>query len=166
MEEPQAMTRSKIRVRECPNCGSTHVETRTLPDRFQYGSAPKAVELEALVPFRKCADCGFEFTDSDAEDARHEAVCRHLGVMTPSEVRALREEYGLTRAEFAERTRIGEASLARWETGLLIQNRANDNYLYLLRFSESWKRLEDRFGPKAQTEHHSSVSEPGPQSVP
>jgi putative zinc finger/helix-turn-helix YgiT family protein len=135
----------KPKVFECPNCGSMRIDTRIIKDKFQYGSGAKAVELEALVPFRKCPDCGFEFTDSEAEDLRHEAVCRHLGVMTPTEIFALRKNYGLTRAEFAERSRIGEASLARWETGELIPNPANDCYLYLLSFPENLERLENRY---------------------
>jgi putative zinc finger/helix-turn-helix YgiT family protein len=134
----------KTELLECPNCGSKRVESRTVRDVFQYGEGPKAVQLEAAVPFRKCADCGFEFTDAEAEDLRHDAICQHLGLMTPSEIIALRKELGLTRAQFAERSRIGEASLARWETGQLIQNAANDNYMYLLKFAENWERVHTR----------------------
>lgn len=136
------------RAFECPNCGSMRIETRNITDKFQYGSGAKTASLEALVPFRRCADCEFEFTDSEAEDIRHKTICRHLGVMMPAEIVALRKKYGLTRAEFAEKTRIGEASLARWETGELIQNLANDGYMYLLSFPENLKRLEHRY--KAQ----------------
>src|SRR4051812_48974401 len=85
---------------ECPDCGSTQVETQLIKDRFQYGSGPKAVELEALVPFRKCIDCGFEYTDSEAEDSRHEAICRHLKVMAPAQIIELRRQYSLSRAVF------------------------------------------------------------------
>lgn len=134
----------KPAVFECPNCGSMRVETRSVRDRFQYGSGTKSVELEALVPLRKCADCEFEFTDSETEDLRQEAVCEHLGVMTPAQITALRKKYDLTRADLAEITRIGEASLARWETGELIQNPANDQYLFLLSFPENLHRLESR----------------------
>lgn len=130
---------------ECPNCGSNKVTTRLSLDRFAYGSGPDAVQLEATIPFRRCADCAFGYTDSEAEDIRHEVVCHHLGVMAPTEVLGLRISYGLTRAEFAEATRIGEASLGRWETGQLIQNPANDNFLYLLGFRENWERLKARF---------------------
>jgi DNA-binding transcriptional regulator YiaG len=143
MNEPIRAQRSVSE--ECPNCGSTNVTTRRSIDRFVYGSGSDAVELKANVPFRRCSDCTFEYTDSEAEDIRHEAVCRHLGVMAPAEVLDLRDSYDLTRAEFAEATRIGEASLARWETGQVIQNPANDNFLYLLRFRENWERLKARF---------------------
>ncbi|SRR6266545_3764227 len=136
---------SNTRVFECPNCDSNRVETRNIVDKFQYGSGAKAASLEAKIPFRRCADCKFEFTDSEAEDLRHEAICRHLGVMTPAEIVALRKRYNLTRAEFADKTRIGEASLARWETGELIQNPANDMYMYLLSFPENFARLDERY---------------------
>ena len=39
----------------------------------------------------------------------------------------------MTRSEFAEVTGLGEATLGRWETGALVQNRANDRYLRLMR---------------------------------
>jgi DNA-binding transcriptional regulator YiaG len=147
---------AKPKIYECPNCGSTSIETRIVLDKFQYGVGAKAVELEALVPFRNCADCNFEYTDSEAEDLRHEAVCRHLGVMTPAEIIAVRKKHGLTRSEFADKTRIGEASLARWETGELIQNPANDAYMYLLSFPENLERLENRH--KARQAHTLSIN--------
>lgn len=145
MTEHNVSQRVKAQLIECPDCGSTNVETRKLKDRFQYGSGSRAVELEALVPFHRCSDCGFEFTGADAEDARHEAVCRHLKVMPPIEVVGVRQRYGMTRAAFAEKSRIGEASLARWETGQLIQNAANDNYLFLLCFADNIDRLDARY---------------------
>src|SRR5688572_14097558 len=80
---------------ECPNCGSIRVATRNALDRFQYGTGSKAVQLAVEVPFRSCVDCGFEYTDSDAEDLRHEAVCHHLGLLAPSEILALRDKYQL-----------------------------------------------------------------------
>jgi DNA-binding transcriptional regulator YiaG len=134
--------------RECPNCGSRSIATRNVVDRFTYGTGADAVQLEAEVPFLRCAECSFEYTDAEAEDRRHEAVCRHLNVLVPEEIRELRDSYDMTRAEFAQATRIGEASLGRWETGQLIQNPANDNYLYLLNFRDNWERLKARFMPQ------------------
>lgn len=107
-------------------------------------SATEIVELKANIPVRLCSACGFEYTDYHADDARHSAVCQYLGVLTPSEVMAVRKAYGMTRAQFAHVTRIGEASLARWETGELIQNPANDNYLRLLRIPENMERLQGK----------------------
>lgn len=129
---------------ECPNCGAIGVETRVINDKFKYGVGSNAVDLEAKIPFRHCPMCEFEYTDAEAEDLRHEAICRYLKRMAPGEVADIRKRYELRRDEFAAKTRLGEASLARWESGQLVQNAAYDNYLYLLTFEENMKRLEER----------------------
>ena len=129
---------------KCGNCGGTAVATQLEPQQFEYGTAPNIVLLTASVPVRTCGDCGFRYTDEEAETARHDATCRHLGVMTPREVEATRRRLGLSRAELSKISRIGEASLARWENGLLIQNSANDQLLFLLTFPENLCRLRDR----------------------
>jgi hypothetical protein len=65
-------------------------------------------------------------------------------VLTPAEIAKVRESTGLSRAEFCELTRIGIASLQRWETGSLIQNAANDELLFLMSFSENVNHLRER----------------------
>lgn len=133
---------------ECPQCDSTDVKQRQEHETFRYGSADEAVELEATVTVLRCQNCGLEYTDDSAEDSRHEAVCRHLGVLTPREMRALRSKLGLSRMDFSQLTGIGSASLARWENGNLIQNAAADNLLFLLEWDENVARLQGRaFGP-------------------
>ena len=87
---------------------------------------------------------GFQFTAYVAEQLRHEAVCHHLGLMTPNEVKNLRQKYTYSQSEFSRVTRIGEASLSRWETGQLTQNAAYDQLLYLLTFSDNLERLRER----------------------
>jgi len=129
---------------DCPMCGGKNVHTTIEVEKFVYGAGPEAVELTARVPVRTCNACGFQFTDDVAEEVRHDAVCRHLGVMTPKEVARIRKAYGMSRAVFARLTRIGEASLTRWENGLLIQNPAYDQLLYLLTFPENLERLKFR----------------------
>jgi putative zinc finger/helix-turn-helix YgiT family protein len=129
----------------CPSCGHGTVQTTHIEHKFPYGDGDHRVELSATLPLRRCLECGVEFFDSVAEDLQHEAVCRHLGVMTPAEVRAVRQKAGsLSRAEFARITRLGEATIGRWERGELIQNAANDQLLYLLTFPENVVRLRDR----------------------
>ncbi len=129
---------------ECLSCGSTKTTRRKEVDEFEYKHANETHSLSAEVDVYSCADCGFEFTDSSAEDARHNAVCEFLNVQPPKHVKAVRLQYGLTRAQMAEVSRIGDASLARWESGALIQSGAYDNYLYLLRYSENMERIQRR----------------------
>src|SRR5207249_4533721 len=64
----------------------------------------------------------------------HEAICKTFGFLTPQEIRDLREKkLRMTQEEFAQLTGIGVATISRWERGRLVQNRAMDKYLRLLK---------------------------------
>ena len=70
----------------CPECGESEFTVSTEEDIFQYGAdyglnfnPPKVVKLTAHIPVHTCVSCSFQFTDYDAEELRHEAVCQHLG---------------------------------------------------------------------------------------
>ncbi len=120
-------------AQECPVCYSNSIETYTQTDSFKYGSGESAAELSVELPVRHCDSCGFEYIDREGERAQHNAVCKHLGILTPGEIVDVRKMYGMTRAEFARVTGLGEATLGRWESGSVLQNKANDRYLRLLR---------------------------------
>lgn len=47
------------------------------------------------------------------ERLHQEAVCRHFGVLTLAEIRHICEWYGMTLAEFANISDLGDASLRR-----------------------------------------------------
>lgn len=127
----------------CPQCGHSELETQRINSPFPYGTGADTVELDVRLPVRKCVQCGFEFFDEEAEDLRHEAVCHHLGVLTPAEIRSLRAKLGFSRAELARVTRLGEATIARWERGELIQNAGYDSLLRLLTYEENVRRLQE-----------------------
>lgn len=143
----------------CASCGSDHLTTRMEVDEFPYGIEGDPVILKARVKVFHCRDCQFDFTGPSAEVARHAAVCRHLGIMKPAEIREVREKYGLSRGAFASVTRIGEASIGRWEAGSHLQSRAFDNFLYLLRYEENLIRLRSRFKEFIAPETPSNVVE-------
>ena len=63
----------------CPECGESEFTMSTEEDKFKYDSGPKAVEVIVSVPVHTCVLCSFQFTDYEAEELRHEAVCQHLG---------------------------------------------------------------------------------------
>ena len=130
----------------CPICESHRVKTSDEQERFYYGKEPNPIEITVIVPVHTCEDCSFQFTDPEADQIRHDAVCKRLGVMNPEQIKKIRQQYGLTRADFSAITDIGEASLHRWENGLLIQNAAYDHYLYLLSFEENVRRIQRKKG--------------------
>lgn len=127
--------------RECANCDSTSLHLSCEVQAFPYGQDDAQVMLSAKVPVWTCGNCGEQFTNSVAEELRHEAVCRHLGRMTPAELRDLRGRYGDSQEEWHKRTGIGLASIKRWEAGSLIQNEAMDLFLWLLNDRNIGQRL-------------------------
>lgn len=140
----------------CPLCGGG-VTTAWTRHTFDYGSGESAVELSVDVPVRRCDGCDFEFTDEIAERLRHEAVCDHLGVLPPAAIRHIRERHGMTRAQFAQVTGLGEASLNRWENGLNIQTHANDRYLRLLEHPAIMRQLIELRDPRPRTRSASGL---------
>ena len=127
----------------CPMCGDTGVTTSWNRHIFDYGTGDSAVELTVSVPVRRCDTCEFEYLDEAAERLKHEAICRHLGVLSPAEIRRIRETLEMTRARFAQVTGLGEASLNRWENGLTVQTHANDRYLRLLARPGIMRQLQE-----------------------
>jgi DNA-binding transcriptional regulator YiaG len=53
----------------------------------------------------------------DAELLIEETKARHMGLLTPAEIRSLREKLGLSQAELSELIKIGAKTWTRWETG-------------------------------------------------
>jgi putative zinc finger/helix-turn-helix YgiT family protein len=86
------------------------------------------------VPIEKCMKCGEDFRGPEAARLHHEAVCTTFGFLTPREIAELRDKIlRLTQEEFSRLTGIGLATISRWECGRLVQNRAMDRYLRLLK---------------------------------
>lgn len=117
----------------CPGCGRrdfvSGLESGTIP----YGSGADATEVPVQLLVHTCRTCGEGILDESAEDAKHNAICEHLGLLTPREIAEIRVNLGLNRRQFAELTGFGEATIARWERGALVQNASSDRYLRLIR---------------------------------
>jgi putative zinc finger/helix-turn-helix YgiT family protein len=141
----------------CALCGAASVRTEVRPESLQYGSGDDAASINVQIPVRVCQSCHFEFTDAEADDMRHEAICRHLGVLVPSQISGIRKNYGYSRASWAELTGLGEASQARWENGQIIQNLANDRFLHLLMFPENVERLRERLNAAVDAGRQNTV---------
>jgi putative zinc finger/helix-turn-helix YgiT family protein len=113
---------------------------------FEVDGKTKTVVAEN-VPVSECdnAECGERLSGPKAGRIRHEAICRTFGLLTPCEIQAIRERLGPSQERFAQLTGIGVATISRWERGRLLQNRAMDNYLRLVKRSEENIRfLEER----------------------
>jgi putative zinc finger/helix-turn-helix YgiT family protein len=137
-KEPATNCESGLHTAQCPNCNSTDLQQLTAVDRFPYGSGKDTVELKAIIPLSRCRSCGLEFSGPEAETKRDEAIRRHLHLLSPQRIADIRASYGLTRTAFSEISRVGLATLVRWENGETLQNRAMDLYMRLLERPENY----------------------------
>ncbi|MCY4130090.1 MAG: helix-turn-helix domain-containing protein [Gammaproteobacteria bacterium] len=125
----------------CPDCGG-RLESAWQETEYVYGEGEESQRFPVELPVHTCVNCGFDTLSVYANKLRHEALCRHLGALSPREIRDIREGHGLSRAEFSELTGIGEASLGRWERGEGVQSLAYDRYLRLLSIQDGIYHLK------------------------
>lgn len=141
----------------CPQCDGEEVVTRWIDDVMTWGSGDLESRIPVCVPVRTCPACDLQYIDQHGERLRHEAICRHLGVLSPADIRSIRRGYGMTRAAFAHVTGLGEATIGRWENGLVIQNHANDRYLRLLAMPHVMRALQRRSPTTSQSVRQRTV---------
>ena len=120
-------------AKPCPICYAPALQDRVIDERFEYLSEDGLIPVLARsVPVEVCGNCGEVLSGPVAAALCHSAICEALGLLTPERIKAIREGFGLSQAQFSKLTGIGEATISRWERGRLLQNRANDRYIRLL----------------------------------
>jgi putative zinc finger/helix-turn-helix YgiT family protein len=125
---------TKKKLQRCSNCGHTPLHEEAITDSFEYraeGEEPIAIEAQN-VPVEVCPNCRERYFGPASIRVQHAAVRQALGLLTPEEIQAIREQFGPTQAEFARPTGISEATILRWERGRMLPSRAMDCYLRLL----------------------------------
>ncbi len=133
-EEPKREKKPRNADRPFPwQCRQCQQES-VVPTRIDY---PAKVNYDGrLVTFVAkgieipiCQNCGDKRFTLEVDDQINAALCVHLGLLTPEQIREGIERLGLTQKEVAERLGIAEATLSRWVNKVVIQSRAMDNYL-------------------------------------
>lgn len=125
----------------CDACGSDNIRVFPGVERFSYGSGVDSALLEAVVNVRECADCGMQTVAEGGEEARLEAIAKHLKIISPARVRSLRENRGISRGRLSRLTGVGEASLYRWEIGGDLPSPALGRFLLLLEDDAVYEKL-------------------------
>lgn len=135
-------TRPEPARQSCEVCGTESAVLTHQREQFLYGADIDGVTLEAFIPVWACSACGSQYAAEGAEEARHAAVCAHLGRLSPQELRELRQANGLSQEAWADLTGVGIASVKRWETGNKIQNESIDLFFRLLQSPVAFERLK------------------------
>lgn len=127
------MTRRTNDLSECAQCGGL-VSRRMVKVDVKVGARETI-----LVPRRlqQCSQCGETYFGVGEMDAVHRAaadiVREREGLLSPAEIRSLRESMNLSQAQFERLLRTGPKTVVRWERGTVFQNRATDTLLRTLR---------------------------------
>ena len=93
-----------------------------------------AERITVGVPMRWDSDLEKWLLDGNAMEMIEDAKARHMGLMLPAEMLALRKRLGLSQRDIGELLRIGAKSWTRWESGL---QRPSQSINLLLRLLDS-----------------------------
>lgn len=116
----------------CFKCLKREVNPVKIPYTARVNHDGRLYEIpipELEIP--RCQACG-ELTFSNGVDEQiTQALRAQLHLLTPEQIRSGRKALDLQQKHLAERLGVAEATICRWETGLMIQSRAMDNLLRL-----------------------------------
>src|SRR5437763_56348 len=97
---------------KCPECGQGQLVSFTRTEEFDFTLGDETVKVRAEnVPVKKCDHCGEVMTGPAAAKVQHEAICRALGLLTPSDIKAIREQFGWSQQYLADLTDFGIATV-------------------------------------------------------
>jgi putative zinc finger/helix-turn-helix YgiT family protein len=146
---------------KCPECGQGQLLSLTRTEEFDFELGDETVKVHAEnVPVEKCDKCGEVMSGPAAAKVRHEAICRAAGLLTPSEIKTIRDKFGWSQQQLADLTSFGVATISRWERGRLLPNRSNNKVLQAIRDCPPFREYLE--GSLAST---TRKQEAGPSSV-
>ncbi|MFQ5540132.1 MAG: type II TA system antitoxin MqsA family protein [Candidatus Binatia bacterium] len=132
----------------CPKCDAER-ELRHMRTREKVAVRGEKIGVDAF--YWRCLTCGEEF---EGPDGTHDEVAEAYrlyrakkGHMQPEDIKALREDYGLTQSELAQVLGFGAVTLSRYENGML-QTAAHDRMLQMVRDPRAFWSILNRLGEK------------------
>lgn len=130
----------------CPLCGEGHITPRTEDTVTEYRGHKGTVTLR----YAECDVCGSEITGDIDGRLNKRAVMRFRkqvdSLLTGEEIRAIREQYGLTQAQAAKLFGGGPVAFSKYENDDVSHSDAMDNLLKLVRRSEDafWELVSEK----------------------
>lgn len=85
------------------------------------------------IPVTRDPETGELLLTPEAHEKIEQTQGRHMGLISPAELRAIRRRLGLTQRELGNLIQVGEKSYTRWETGRARPSRSLNVLLCALR---------------------------------
>jgi HTH-type transcriptional regulator/antitoxin MqsA len=115
----------------CYECGGEAVLARE-EQVVRLGQRSTTVEGE----FMRCSSCGEEYFLPGQMEALQMAAAarmrREEGLLVPEAIREIRENMGLSQADFEKLLGVGPKTVVRWERGTVFQSKAADTLIRIL----------------------------------
>lgn len=138
----------------CPICGVGRLVAKkgnfhfTPPDNIPGG--------EIVVrgsTWEECSDCEERILSKELLDKLDGIRYERLGLLTPVDIRNIRERAGLSQIEISQLLGVGEKTYTRWESGRSLQNKSSDNLIRVFeQNAELFTRLEAQRNPDRQNQ--------------
>ena len=147
----------------CLSCMEEH-EVYLVKESRQTFFKGEKVEYEAIYEY--CDKCD-EYTETeDLMDQNDivckDAYCKQMNLLTTTEIRAIREKYGLTQTDLAIILGWGEKTITRYE-GHQVQDSAHDEILRKIENDPEWflsflENAKGRFSIETYRKYHDNIS--------
>jgi DNA-binding transcriptional regulator YiaG len=89
--------------------------------------------IAVKVPVTRDSETGEMLLTPAAHELIEQTQARHLGLISPAELKMIRQRLGLTQRELGNLIQVGEKSYTRWETGRARPSRSLNVLLCALR---------------------------------
>jgi putative zinc finger/helix-turn-helix YgiT family protein len=141
------MTVSLTTRPKCPECEHGYLVPFTRDEEHDFDLEEETIKVVARdVPVERCNVCGLIASGPAAAKVRHDAVCRAARLLTPTEIKAIRDTFGWSHQELADLTGCGVAMVSRWE-----QDRSSNKILQAIRDCPPFREyLEELVAPNAR----------------
>lgn len=154
----------KSEHRLCLSCMEEHdVDTVEVIEQEAY----KGVDLEFTATYEYCSNTDGYLETEDMIRANSlalkDAYRRKVGLLTSSEIKGIRDKYGISQKDFSEILDCGRATITRYENHQ-VQDRAHDDILRKIDEDPKWlldliNRARGRLSQKAYSKYYHEANE-------
>jgi putative zinc finger/helix-turn-helix YgiT family protein len=132
--------------KECPICGAAALVEKRGEFYFEPpANIPGGTIIILNSKWEQCEACSESILPPELLEKLDKQRYVRLGLLSPSEIKAIRERADLSQAQISKILGVGEKTYTRWESGRLLQNKSSDNLIRLFALDPSWlERLESQ----------------------
>jgi len=125
----------------CPNCEEyTNVTPKIEKEVYNVRGEPTKIEAEVVI----CQKCGEKIFDEERDSRNLEKAYSHYrqkyNLLSPDEIRLIREKYGLSQRASSRLLGWGEITIHRYENGA-IQDNVHNNFLRFIEDPQNMQKL-------------------------